>query len=160
MGIKNGVFLAKLNDLINWGRKGALWPLAFATACCGIEMMAAAASRYDFDRFGVIFRNTPRQCDLLIMCGTISRKMAPIIKRLWDQMPDPKWAIAVGSCAISGNIFQTYSTLRGLDCIVPVDVYIPGCAPKPEAFYEALIMLQEKIKRDKPIIVGGEECST
>ena len=156
MGLKNGIFLAKLQDLINWGRKGALWPLAFATACCVIELLAAAASRFDFDRCGVIFRYSPRQCDLLIMCGTISRKMAPIIKRLWDQMPDPKWAIAIGSCAISGNIFQTYSTLRGLNCIIPVDVYVPGCAPKPEAFYEALIMLQEKIKKERPLVIDGE----
>lgn len=144
-----GILISSFNDLINWARSNSLWPLTFATSCCGIEMMSVASSKYDFSRFGFeVARATPRQADVIIIAGTIVNKMAPVLKRLYDQMADPKYVVAMGACAISGGPFfyNTYSVVKGADHVIPVDVYIPGCPPRPEALLHALITLQQKIK--------------
>lgn len=138
-----------VDGVINWARRSSLWPVTFGLACCAIEMMAAGASKYDLDRLGVIFRATPRQSDLMIVAGTLTRKMAPVVKKVYDQMPEPKWVIAMGSCATSGGIFDTYATVQGVDEIIPVDFYIPGCPPRPEALIDALVALQGKIKGER-----------
>jgi NADH-quinone oxidoreductase subunit B len=143
-----GIIASTFNDIINWARSNSLWPLTFATSCCGIEMMSVASAKYDFSRFGFeVARATPRQADVIIIAGTIVNKMGPVLKRLYDQMADPKYVIAMGACAISGGPFfyNTYSVVKGADHIIPVDVYIPGCPPRPEALLHALISLQEKI---------------
>ena len=143
------IVLSKLDDVVNWARSNSLWPLTFATSCCGIEMMSVASAKYDFSRFGFeVARATPRQADVIIIAGTIVNKMAPVLKRLYDQMADPKYVIAMGACAISGGPFfyNTYSVVKGADHVIPVDVYIAGCPPRPEALLHALITLQEKIK--------------
>ena len=137
-----------LDFVINWGRKSSMWPLTFGLACCGIEMMSTGASHYDLDRFGIIFRASPRQSDVLIIAGTITKKMAPIVRRVYDQMPEPRYVIAMGSCACTGNIYNSYSTVQGAETILPVDVFIPGCPPRPEAFMDGLIKLQEKIEKE------------
>lgn len=136
----------KLAEVVNWGRKYSLWPMPFATACCGIEFMGVVSSRFDISRFGAeLVRFSPRQADLLLVMGTISYKEAPILKRIYDQMPSPKWVVAMGACASSGGFYNNYSTLQGIDEIIPVDVYIPGCPPRPEQILHAIIKLQEKI---------------
>ncbi len=142
------IALTSVDKLVNWGRSNSLWPLGYGLACCAIEMMATAAGRYDFDRFGTIFRASPRQSDLLIIAGTLSKKHAEFTKRLYDQMPDPKWVISMGSCANTGGMFNTYATVQGVDRIIPVDIYIPGCAPRPETLQYALMMLQTKIRKE------------
>lgn len=144
-----GILSGPLEDVVNWARSNSLWPLTFATSCCGIEMMSTAAARYDFARFGFeVARATPRQADVIIIAGTIVNKMAPVLKRLYDQMADPKYVIAMGACAISGGPFfyNTYSVVKGADHVIPVDVYVAGCPPRPEALLHALITLQEKIR--------------
>ena len=145
------VMLVCLDDLINWGRSNSLWPLTFATSCCGIEFMAVGAARYDFARFGFeVARASPRQADMIMVAGTITHKMAPVLKRLYDQMADPKYVVAVGGCAISGGPFKkSYHVLNGVDKILPVDVYIPGCPPRPEALLYGMMQLQRKVKLEK-----------
>jgi len=146
-------FIAKLDDLIvNWARRGSLWPMPFGTACCAIEMMAAAASKYDMARYGMERMGyTPRQADVMIVAGRVSYKMAPVMRRIWDQMPQPKWCISMGACASTGGVFDTYTLMQGIDTVVPVDVYVPGCPPRPEGLLYGLLMIQEKIKGESVI---------
>jgi NADH-quinone oxidoreductase subunit B len=149
---RQGILLTSLNELYNWGRSNSVWPLQFGLACCAIEMIAASMARYDIARFGSeVFRPSPRQADLLIVSGTVTKKMAPQVVRLWNQMPEPKYCIAMGACAISGGPFkQGYNVLKGIDRFIPVDVYIPGCPPRPEALLNGLMTLQKKI-RSQPL---------
>ncbi len=144
---RQGVVATSLQELYNWGRKSSLWPLNFGLACCAIEMIAATMARYDFARFGAeVFRPSPRQADLMIVAGTVTKKMAPQVVRLYNQMPEPKYVISMGACAISGGPFkQGYNVLKGIDRYIPVDIYIPGCPPRPEALIDALMALQRKI---------------
>ncbi|MGD0651491.1 MAG: NADH-quinone oxidoreductase subunit B [Verrucomicrobiia bacterium] len=144
---KHGVFILPFEQLYNWGRKSSIWPLQFGLACCAIEMIATAASRHDLARFGAeVFRATPRQADLMIVAGTVTKKMAPQVVRLYNQMPEPKYVIAMGACAISGGPFKDgYNVLKGIDRYIPVDVHIPGCPPRPEALLHAIMTLQRKI---------------
>ncbi len=146
-----GIVVGKLDDLINWGRSNSIWPLAFATSCCGIEFMASAAAKYDIARFGMeVTRNSPRQADTIVVAGTIVHKMAPLLKRVYDQMAEPKYVVAMGSCAISGGPFvDSYHVVKGVDEVIPVDVFIPGCPPRPEALFYGLMQLQRKIKVER-----------
>ncbi|MBY0469902.1 NADH-quinone oxidoreductase subunit NuoB [bacterium] len=138
----------RLDDFINWGRKNALWPLPFGTSCCGIEMMASLAADYDMARFGAeAMRFSPRQADLLIVAGIIVSKMAPVLRNVYDQMADPKWVMSFGACASSGGIFNVYSVTQGIDTVIPVDVYVPGCPPAPEGVLHALMRLQDRVAR-------------
>ena len=139
----------RLDDLVNWSRANSLWPMAFGTACCAIEFMATAASRFDLARFGMErVAYSPRQADVLICAGRLPFKLAPVIRRVWDQMPQPKWCISMGACASTGGIFDNYAMVQGIDTIVPVDVYVPGCPPRPEGLLYGILMLQKKIKRE------------
>lgn len=145
--------VTKLDELLNWGRKSSLWYLLFGLACCAIEMMQTGGPRTDLDRFGSVFRATPRQSDLMIVAGTLTYKMASRCRRLYDQMPEPKYVISMGSCSNCGGLFQlSYSVCKGVDKIVPVDVYVPGCPPRPEALTEGLLKLQEKVMKEKFLV--------
>jgi NADH-quinone oxidoreductase subunit B len=141
-----GILFTTLDSAVNWARKNSIWPMTFGLACCAIEMMSMSASRFDIARFGAeVFRPSPRQSDLMIVAGTVTLKMGPAIKRIWDQMPEPKWCIAMGACASVGGPFNTYSVLQGVDHVIPVDVYVTGCPPRPENLFYALLKLQDKI---------------
>lgn len=147
--IEGNVIFTRVDAAINWMRKNSLWPMPMGLACCAIELMATGASRFDISRFGAeVMRFSPRQSDVMIVAGTVSYKMALAVKRIWDQMPEPKWCIAMGACASSGGMFRSYSVLQGIDQLLPVDVYISGCPPRPEALIEGLMKLQKKIETE------------
>ncbi len=149
-GAMGTVFL-KLEDAVRWARTKSMWPLLFGLACCAIEMMATFASRFDLARFGMeVYRASPRQADLMIVAGRVSRKMAPVVRQLYDQMPEPKWVIAMGDCASSGGVYNNYAILQGVDEIIPVDVYVSGCPPRPEALMYGILQLHEKIQKGEP----------
>ena len=143
------IITTSLDSLVNWARKSSIWPMTFGLACCAIEMMATGAAKHDLDRFGIIFRASPRQADCIIIAGTVTKKMLPVIQTVYEQMPEPKWVIAMGACACSGGIFDTYSVVQGIDEALPVDVYIPGCPPRPEAMLYGMMQLQRKVKLQK-----------
>ena len=146
----DSVITTTIEKVADWGRKSSLWPALFGLACCAIEMMATGASRYDLARFGAeLFRASPRQSDLMIVAGRVCQKMAPVLRNIYDQMPEPKWVISMGACASSGGIFNNYAVIQGVDKIVPVDVYVPGCPPRPEALMDGILKLQEKISRER-----------
>jgi NADH-quinone oxidoreductase subunit B len=148
LGFDENVFLARLDPLANWVRANSLWPMPFATACCGIELMATGASRFDVARFGAeVMRFTPRQCDLMIVAGRLVMKMMPVLQRIWLQMPEPKWCISMGACASSGGVFDTYAVIQGVDRFIPVDVYVPGCPPRPEQLIQSIIDIQDRIRK-------------
>ena len=152
--------ITTVDYVFNWARKSAVWPMTFGLACCAIEMIASTTSRFDIARFGAeVFRPSPRQSDLMIVAGTVTLKMAPVLKRVWDQMPDPKWCISMGACSSVGGPFNAYSVLQGVDRIVPVDVYVPGCPPTAEALIYGIIQLQKKIQRTSTIFPGVRAAS-
>jgi len=145
--------VSKIDNLLNWGRRSSLWPMTFGLACCAVEMMHAGASRYDLDRLGIIFRASPRQSDVMIVAGTLTNKMAPALRKVYDQMSEPRWVISMGSCANGGGYYHySYSVVRGCDRIVPVDVYVPGCPPTSEALLYGILQLQKKIKRQQIVL--------
>ena len=147
--LEQSILFTTVEKMVNWSRRSSIWPVSFGLACCAIEMMATGASRFDIARFGSeLFRASPRQADLMIVAGTLTQKMAPVFKRVYDQMPEPKWVIAMGACTISGGIFNNYSVVQGVDRIVPVDVYVPGCPPTPEGLIYGIMKLQKKIETE------------
>lgn len=156
--LDEAVVTTKIDAVINWGREASLWPFVFGTACCAIEFMSTAASRYDISRFGAeVLRFSPRHADLLVVAGTVSYKQAPILKQIYDQMPEPKWVIAVGACASTGGFYDNYTTLQGIDEIIPVDVYVAGCPPRPEAIIDAVLDIQRQLKREPSFEVRNTE---
>jgi NADH-quinone oxidoreductase subunit B len=149
---KKGFLVTSVDNVVNWARTGSMWPMTFGLACCAVEMMHAGAARYDLDRFGIIFRPSPRQSDVMIVAGTLVNKMAPALRKVYDQMPEPRWVVSMGSCANGGGYYHySYSVVRGCDRIVPVDVYVPGCPPTAEALLYGLLQLQKKIRRTNTI---------
>ena len=149
--LEKGILFTTVDKAVRWARKSSIWPATFGLACCAIEMMSVTDSRYDIARFGSeAFRASPRQADLMIVAGRVSQKMAPVLRTIWEQMPEPKWVIAMGACASSGGIFDNYAIIQGVDHVVPVDVYVPGCPPTPEALIFGVLKLREKIDRGLP----------
>ena len=145
--VPDNIFMTSLDAAASWARSNSLWPMPFATACCGIELMATASSRFDLARFGAeVMRFSPRQCDLMIVAGRVVMKMLPVLQRIWLQMPEPKWCISMGACACTGGVFDTYAVVQGVDRFIPVDLYVPGCPPRPEQLMAGIIALQDKIK--------------
>jgi NADH-quinone oxidoreductase subunit B len=145
--LEGQVVLGRAADVIKWARKNSLWPALFGLACCAIEMMSTSASKYDIARFGAeVFRASPRQADLMIVAGRVSRKMAPVLRQIYDQMPEPKWVISMGACASTGGVFNNYALVQGVDEVVPVDIYVPGCPPRPETLIDGILKLQKKIE--------------
>jgi len=156
--LDDAVVTTTMDTVINWGREASLWPFVFGTACCAIEFMSTAASRYDISRFGAeVLRFSPRHADLLVVAGTVSYKQAPILKQIYDQMPEPKWVISVGACASTGGFYDNYTTLQGIDEIIPVDVYVAGCPPRPEAIIDAVLDIQRQLKREPKFEVRNAE---
>jgi len=150
------VLTTTVEKMVNWARQGSIWPVTFGLACCAIEMMSKSASRYDIARFGAeVFRGSPRQSDLMIVAGRLSRKMAPALRRIYDQMPEPKWVISMGACASAGGVFDNYAIVQGVDQIVPVDVFVAGCPPRPESLIYGIIQLQKKINESKLVVKAG-----
>lgn len=153
--LPSGILVTQLEKVVNWARKGSLWPATFGLACCAIEMMAAGAGRYDLARFGMeVFRASPRQADLMIVAGRVSQKMAPVLRMIYDQMPEPKWVISMGVCATSGGMFNNYAIVQGVDQIVPVDMYVPGCPPRPEMLMDGILRLHERIAAGTPPVAA------
>lgn len=147
--LEGSVVLGRISDAIKWARKNSLWPALFGLACCAIEMMSTSASKYDISRFGAeVFRASPRQADLMIVAGRVSKKMAPVLRHIYDQMPEPKWVISMGACASTGGVFNNYALVQGVDEVVPVDIYVPGCPPRPETLIDGILKLQEKIETE------------
>src|ERR1043165_1617763 len=157
--LPSGIVLTSVEKVVNWSRKSSLWPATFGLACCAIEMMATGAGRYDLARFGMeVFRASPRQADLMIVAGRVSQKMAPVVRQIYDQMPEPKWVIAMGVCASSGGMFNNYAIVQGVDHIIPVDIYLPGCPPRPEMLLNAIITLHKEIQA-MPLGVNREKAT-
>jgi len=146
--------VTKVDELVNWARKGSLWPMTFGLACCAVEMMHSATARYDMERFGMVFRASPRQSDVMIVAGTLTNKMAPALRKVYDQMPEPRWVLSMGSCANGGGYYHySYAVVRGVDRIVPVDIYVPGCPPTAEALLYGLLQLQKKVKSNRSLLL-------